>query len=101
MLLLLEMLDKRPTTSFPVLPNALPNSPNPCSPSGPTLGNSDTSPANPDGPLTNSDTFSAAINTSPEPLEPSPTVPDPDSLPWFTQPAPEYHDDPGAACIPK
>ncbi|KAG5350531.1 hypothetical protein C0989_010573 [Termitomyces sp. Mn162] len=60
-----------------VLPNAPPNSPNPRPPSGPTLGNSDTSPANPDGPLTNSNTFSAAINTFPEPLESSPTVPDP------------------------
>ncbi|KAG5336896.1 hypothetical protein C0989_011600 [Termitomyces sp. Mn162] len=45
----------------------------------PALGNSDTSPANPNGPLANSNVFFAAANTSPgspEPLEPSPAVPD-------------------------
>ncbi|KAG5338809.1 hypothetical protein C0989_006167 [Termitomyces sp. Mn162] len=60
-------------------PNALSNSPNHCTPSAPTLGNSDTSPANPDGPLANSNAFSAAVNAfldSPEPLGPSPIVPD-------------------------
>ncbi|KAG5726819.1 hypothetical protein E4T56_gene583, partial [Termitomyces sp. T112] len=41
--------------------------------------NSDTSLANPNGPLANSDIFSTATNaspSSPEPLEPSPTIPD-------------------------
>ncbi|KAG5721372.1 hypothetical protein E4T56_gene13015 [Termitomyces sp. T112] len=53
------------------LPNAPPNSPNPHPPSTPTLGNSNASLANPNGPQTNSDTFSTAINTSSELLEPS------------------------------
>ncbi|KAG5726585.1 hypothetical protein E4T56_gene4652 [Termitomyces sp. T112] len=53
-------------TSFPVLPNAPPNSPNPRPPSAPTPGNSDTSSANPDSSLINSDAFSAAVDTSPE-----------------------------------
>ncbi|KAG5722767.1 hypothetical protein E4T56_gene7962 [Termitomyces sp. T112] len=42
-------------------------------------GNSDTSPANPNSPLANSDTFSTAVNTSldsAEPLGPSPVIPD-------------------------
>ncbi|KAG5718973.1 hypothetical protein E4T56_gene20403 [Termitomyces sp. T112] len=43
----------------------------------PTPGNSNTSLANPNSPLTNSNAFSTAINTSPEPLEPSPTISDP------------------------
>ncbi|KAH0586306.1 hypothetical protein H2248_007553 [Termitomyces sp. 'cryptogamus'] len=51
---------------LPVLPNPPPNSPNPCPPSAPTPGNSNTSLANPDGPLINSDAFSAAVDASPE-----------------------------------
>ncbi|KAG5720970.1 hypothetical protein E4T56_gene422 [Termitomyces sp. T112] len=51
---------------LPVLPNAPPNSPNPCPPSAPTPGNPDTSSANPNGPLINSDTFSAAVDASPK-----------------------------------
>ncbi|KAH0580810.1 hypothetical protein H2248_011967 [Termitomyces sp. 'cryptogamus'] len=71
-----------------VLPNALPNFPNPCLPSAPTLGNSDASPTNPDDSLANSNAFSAVIDTSPESLELSPTVSDPviclqPPLPWF------------------
>ncbi|KAG5716369.1 hypothetical protein E4T56_gene8685 [Termitomyces sp. T112] len=45
----------------------------------PTLGNSNTSLANPNSPLANSDIFSAAANASPgfsKPLEPSPAVSD-------------------------
>ncbi|KAG5726621.1 hypothetical protein E4T56_gene5565 [Termitomyces sp. T112] len=44
-----------------------------------TPGNSNASPANPNGPLVHSDTFSTAVNTSPDcskPQEPSPTIPD-------------------------
>ncbi|KAG5732398.1 hypothetical protein E4T56_gene11338 [Termitomyces sp. T112] len=49
-----------------------------CPLSVPTLDNSDASLANLNSPLANSNTFSAAINASPDsskPLEPSPTVP--------------------------
>ncbi|KAG5722154.1 hypothetical protein E4T56_gene7040 [Termitomyces sp. T112] len=83
-------------------PNALSNPPTIVPPSASTLGSSDTSPANSNGPLANSNTFSAAVDTFPKPLEPSSTVPDPiailGSLLWFTQPNPEHHNKPGAAC---
>ncbi|KAG5720962.1 hypothetical protein E4T56_gene413 [Termitomyces sp. T112] len=51
--------------------------PNPRPPSTPTPGNSDASPANSNDPLANSNTFSTVLDTSPEPLEPSPATPDP------------------------
>ncbi|KAG5725429.1 hypothetical protein E4T56_gene10039 [Termitomyces sp. T112] len=58
-------------------------------PSAPTLGNSDASLANSNNLLANSNAFFAVIDTSPESLEPSPTVPDPiihlrPPLPWFS-----------------
>ncbi|KAG5733050.1 hypothetical protein E4T56_gene3550 [Termitomyces sp. T112] len=65
-------------------PNTLSNTPNPHPPSAPTPGNSDTSSANPNSPLANSDTFPAAVNAfydSPELLEPSPTVSDSATMP--------------------
>ncbi|KAG5728493.1 hypothetical protein E4T56_gene19558 [Termitomyces sp. T112] len=74
-------------TLFPAPLNAPLNSPNPRPLSTPTLDNSDASPANSNGPLTNSDIFSAAINTFPE----LPRLPPPfltisytsDPLLWF------------------
>ncbi|KAG5732034.1 hypothetical protein E4T56_gene18235 [Termitomyces sp. T112] len=77
-----------PLCSPRVLLNASPDFPNPHPPSTPTPGNSNTSLANPDYPLANSNTFSTVINTSPKFLEPFSTVHDPIicfqlPLPWF------------------
>ncbi|KNZ76713.1 hypothetical protein J132_08782 [Termitomyces sp. J132] len=57
--------------------------PNPHPPSAPTLGNSDTSSADPDGSLINSDAFSAAVDASPE-------------FPW----TPKAFPDPRTICFP-
>ncbi|KAG5715235.1 hypothetical protein E4T56_gene3016 [Termitomyces sp. T112] len=51
--------------------------PNPCPPSTPTLGNSDTSLADPDSSLINSDAFSAAVDAPPEFPQTSEAFPNP------------------------
>ncbi|KNZ75749.1 hypothetical protein J132_02001 [Termitomyces sp. J132] len=60
--------------------------PNPCPPSTPTSGHSDTSSADPDGSLINSDAFSAAVDASPEfPWTPE-AFPDPGTIRFPTDP---------------
>ncbi|KAG5327923.1 hypothetical protein C0989_010972 [Termitomyces sp. Mn162] len=73
----------------------------------PTSANSNTSLANPDGPLANSDIFSTATNASPgspEPLEPSLNVPNSiihhQPINPVLQPTLKYYDYLGTACIP-
>ncbi|KNZ76710.1 hypothetical protein J132_08990 [Termitomyces sp. J132] len=79
---------------------------NPCPPISPTLGNSNTSLANPDGSLANSNAFSAAINTSldsPKPLGPSPIISDPAAhhqlLLLVSLISLEHHNNPGIAHV--
>ncbi|KAH0578927.1 hypothetical protein H2248_003112 [Termitomyces sp. 'cryptogamus'] len=69
----------QPPHSPRVSSNASSNYPNLSSLMAPTLGKSDSSLANSDGPLTNSNAFHAALNTSPassESLGPSHTISD-------------------------
>ncbi|KAG5719783.1 hypothetical protein E4T56_gene7264 [Termitomyces sp. T112] len=72
-------LDPHTSSSTPPIPQKIPNAPpnfRPCP--VPILANSDTSPANSDGPLANFDAFSTATDTypgSPEPQEPPPLFP--------------------------
>ncbi|KAG5723743.1 hypothetical protein E4T56_gene2228 [Termitomyces sp. T112] len=88
-------------------PNAPSNSPNHYLPSVTTPANSNASLANSDGPLANSNVFSAATNIpsgSPEPLGPSPTIPNSNihhqPITLIPQPTLEYHNNLRMACVP-
>ncbi|KAH0589137.1 hypothetical protein H2248_004903 [Termitomyces sp. 'cryptogamus'] len=97
----------QPSHSPRASPNTLPNFPNHHLPSVPTPANSDTSLANSNSPLANSDIFPTAANTSPGSSEPW-DHPLPfltllhviNSPPWFLRPILKYHNNFGMAHIP-
>ncbi|KAH0590756.1 hypothetical protein H2248_000881 [Termitomyces sp. 'cryptogamus'] len=82
----LPLLFPNPDTAPSPPPQCSAKLPNPCPPSAPTLGNSNTSSADPNGSLINSDAFSAAVDAPPEfPWTPE-AFPDPGTIRFPTDP---------------